>query len=375
MPNNGIRIYTENGKGIDVRNDLYRFFGVSPRRNGYDIGYICTNEHGKINKWAKYKPEAAGSASKLTLQQRKSNNFGLRPARVYNTCHAFEDAVAAGELDAEWRYIAPGAGYFKRAGDFDGYDHGAVCPFGTLSEQTMYLTGDASGTVELAGDDLPTTKDDATWLTMDDFENVDYPLKDWYFGVCLYNRKEKRFITATQPIPVGQSQTTDIDIGFVPTAHEGNYEAYTFLCEGRVNAGGVTDGNTRTVGLSGAAVTVKLLALSNLYGIEAKCWFRSAASNVVEYSISITNRAGTSRTLPNLSILLAKDSQGTDSVTFHSFGSVTIGSMETWHQSGMKSLEGYGSNPASVFGYFTLHTSGSELAGLAWWPMDEDVVE
>ena len=36
--------------------DPYLVLGVRKRKSGYNINYICSNLHGRINKWAKYKP-------------------------------------------------------------------------------------------------------------------------------------------------------------------------------------------------------------------------------------------------------------------------------------------------------------------------------
>ena len=50
MPNNGTRIYTEVRDGVkygvDVRSDVYKVLGIAPRKNGFDIGYACSNLHG-----------------------------------------------------------------------------------------------------------------------------------------------------------------------------------------------------------------------------------------------------------------------------------------------------------------------------------------
>lgn len=93
-----------------------------------DWGYLCSNAHGCTNKWAKYKPEAIGTQADLTLEQRKANNFGLDPV----------GALASDGYTynlAEWRYIAPGSGHWKRLGDFIDYLHTAKPPVYILSDE------------------------------------------------------------------------------------------------------------------------------------------------------------------------------------------------------------------------------------------------
>ena len=38
--------------------DPYRVLGVGQYNGWWDIGYICSNEHGRINMWSRYKPVA-----------------------------------------------------------------------------------------------------------------------------------------------------------------------------------------------------------------------------------------------------------------------------------------------------------------------------
>lgn len=97
--------------------DAYRVLGVARRKFGYDEGYICSNMHGKINKWAMYKPVKYDSPGELTAEQRRSVLYGLvRPLILtanYNT-------------DSDWSYNPPASTDWARLLDFDGYHHGAT---------------------------------------------------------------------------------------------------------------------------------------------------------------------------------------------------------------------------------------------------------
>ncbi len=41
---------------VDLRRDIYSVLGLSPYQGGYSLVYAAGNTHGKINKWAKFKP-------------------------------------------------------------------------------------------------------------------------------------------------------------------------------------------------------------------------------------------------------------------------------------------------------------------------------
>lgn len=118
MPNNGTRIYTENGKGIDPRADVYKVLGITRRRNGYDLGYACTNTHGKINPMAKRKPYAFGSRYGYTDEDAKKNNWGMKPVPV-----KLDISRDGRVLAPEWgQWNAPVAWKnWSRIADFNGY--------------------------------------------------------------------------------------------------------------------------------------------------------------------------------------------------------------------------------------------------------------
>lgn len=112
--------------------NVYDVLGVLPRTNGYDIGYICTNQHGKTNKWAKYKPEAIGGPAPLTEAQRKSNNYGITPS-IDTAFGGVSDNAANAKLLSEitYNYTPPSATHWHRLTDWAGYEHLVTAPHGT----------------------------------------------------------------------------------------------------------------------------------------------------------------------------------------------------------------------------------------------------
>lgn len=85
--------------GIDA--DIAPVLGVG----SYDLGYLCSNAHGKINKWSYIKPKEANTPD--------FNNANL-PGLIYDS------------VNKTIVYDAPKTWY--RALDFDGYDHNAKPP-------------------------------------------------------------------------------------------------------------------------------------------------------------------------------------------------------------------------------------------------------
>ena len=51
MNNNGII-----SAPIGLQPDVYGVLGLVKTGTYYDVGYVCSNEHGRTNKWARYKP-------------------------------------------------------------------------------------------------------------------------------------------------------------------------------------------------------------------------------------------------------------------------------------------------------------------------------
>lgn len=105
--------------------EVYNVLGVTPVGMP-DVGYICSNQHGRINKWSKVKPIRYDTPRALQETEFKGswadNNQGIY--------YGLEASTEAGRLiqlhDATWNYLAPRPGTdWCRLTDFDGYDHQA----------------------------------------------------------------------------------------------------------------------------------------------------------------------------------------------------------------------------------------------------------
>lgn len=102
--------------------DPYQVLGVGIYGGGYDIGYICSNKHGKINKWAKYKPVRYNVITTESLKEwyrAQTGDCGLEFSKTdylsdYKSGNAFAYKPPTGGDAAPFRLL-----------DFEGYDHKA----------------------------------------------------------------------------------------------------------------------------------------------------------------------------------------------------------------------------------------------------------
>lgn len=157
MAHDGNRIYSEtkNGikHGIDVTEDVGAVLGVASN----DVGYMCSNRHGKIKPWARFKPVEAPLAGwdvhkryeqrmvGGVLQWVEVTSGGIAGYRgASGDCGLSVTAIGtvnlAGSADAQWKYEPPRTYY--RLSDFDGYYHNALPPYRGIT-----VTGDIVTTI------------------------------------------------------------------------------------------------------------------------------------------------------------------------------------------------------------------------------------
>lgn len=132
--------------------DPYTCMGVGATANGYDLGYICSNSHGKINWRSLYKPVKSSKISELTDSDYFNLNFGYT-IPVYGTYSAMKNGITNG-----WTYNPPTGGDSSpyRLTDFNRYNHKATAPF------NLELI---SGNPNLGGQCTISCPTDIMWLT------------------------------------------------------------------------------------------------------------------------------------------------------------------------------------------------------------------
>lgn len=104
--------------------DVLAVLGITHTADTGKFSYICSNIHGKINKWARHKPVRYQSTSHLTEAQFDEVNYGLAVSTTRYT-----DPITAATTEA-YVYQPPtgGASSPYRIGDFDKYLHSALAP-------------------------------------------------------------------------------------------------------------------------------------------------------------------------------------------------------------------------------------------------------
>ena len=111
---------------VSLHADVYPVLGLTKTGTYYDTGWVCSNSHGKINKWSKRKPIRYAQPGELTDAQFKGtyadNNQG-----IYYGMKVASEAGRLGQLHtASWEYLPPRPGTdWCRLTDFVGYDHNA----------------------------------------------------------------------------------------------------------------------------------------------------------------------------------------------------------------------------------------------------------
>lgn len=330
--------------------------------NNHDIGTLCCSA--KINMWAKYKPERTGNYEDLTLDQRKQNNFGLRPGAVYSGKTAFINAVKDGSFASGWIYDHVTASDYQRENDFDGYNHNALCPFGSMQEFTGILYQDTFRDLLVpceAPQAIEPRGDDQGMLSISDFDSYGsggMVYKDCYFGILLYSAARQFMATADSPI--GQTNDWQVNFGWINPSHKGSYTGIPFLSTTPFAVGGVEPSGTKICDIGQSGVAVHLISETELYSISLEVYYPNADSNVCEYHISISNNTGTQHTFGNLEIFVARDQNGTNTTRLVQFGNVTVAAGGSFERSGSVNMsQGWEYYQWFRFGY-TGHTGDWE---------------
>ena len=130
---------------VSLHADIYPVLGITKSGTYYDTGYACGNSHGRINKWAKYKPVRVGIPEEITDEQRTSANHGLSAVEVADIVKAQGGTLVALPATAAWSYAAPRPGTdWCRITDFIGYNHAARVPVSGFADIEIYSDQTAS---------------------------------------------------------------------------------------------------------------------------------------------------------------------------------------------------------------------------------------
>lgn len=157
---------------INLASDVYSVLVISPQNGVYDVGYACSNKHGKINRFSFKKPMRIGVLYTQTDLQFEANHCGM------TAVEALISGTPPKLVCQPWTYDAPTGGSSSpyRLADFNGYNHNAVAPIRLQQTEITYnKSSDISGLNVYANFAV---KDDATgeFIRYGDTENVEISL-------------------------------------------------------------------------------------------------------------------------------------------------------------------------------------------------------
>lgn len=197
--------------------------GLTIGSGSRNVGYLCSNKHGLINPWAKYKPVKQNwSDHREGYWKAMDGQCGYK-ITVYTSIGTTTSGFIKDLIDEtnKWEYDPPiGNTTPFRLLDFDGYNHNSENPVGEISGNTIYV--DSSGACTIQYDKI-IVKDDN--LQPSDIIVDDIALSEWYLGVILI--KGNTYLVATSTDKMGSS---DYSIKLTEMSGKiGEYTAYPFL--------------------------------------------------------------------------------------------------------------------------------------------------
>ena len=325
--------------------------------NSYDVGTLCMSL--KINKWAKFKPLNIDQQHDISLLQRASANHGLTPPKFYiNSKTDLVNGLKAGT--SGWIYTRPTASCMKRITDFDGYDHNARSPFGSLAGPIDRIILQNTDLVIPASE--PIYAEDGSTLVLGDFNNIDYPIKDWYFSILLYNAS--RYWIASAEHNLSQSGGGDWQVNFGKTinsaSYAGKYTAMPFLSSHKWVVGAADPSTFKACAIENNGVVVNLKSASSQYIIEAECYYPTPGSNYLSYSLSIRNNTSTAHTFNTVVLEVASSEAGANPYSLKSFGNITVQANSVWSSGSRPQtvLVPYNGDASTFYRFYGLHYAG-----------------
>ena len=125
--------------------EVYSLLGVAKQGTYYDVGYICSNAHGKINQWSKHKPVKNSKVSELSESDfaTPEKNYGLKivDSSGKELTTALDTNIANIKSLNTYDYKLDSPTSVFRLTDFNEYYHNAT-PF-------VFYNGDAAESVNL----------------------------------------------------------------------------------------------------------------------------------------------------------------------------------------------------------------------------------
>lgn len=303
--------------------ELYTELGVGKTNGRYDVSYLCSNEHGKINKWAKHKPERIDSPVPINDEQRKYNNFGLSPTVVYTSVNDAIEAAKNGYLGG-WAYDAPRPGEdYARMSDFDGYIHNSPSPFGYLKDPTEIVLQKTGSTEMMLPILIPNPFGE--FIVVSDFSGGASPYKQWYPGIVMYNQRKTIWATGTATFEEsGSGSAWNIDLGTVTQSDIGTYTAVLFISSKLIPKGSYI--NDPRIIFTGDRASVIVEEYVSPYSISITAQYKLNSLGGVLCNVTLTcwNNTPTAAVFHGLYLRAAKDYAGTSAQNVGTIGDIDV---------------------------------------------------
>lgn len=173
--------------------EVYSLIGAGSYNGYWDVGYLCSNNHGKINMFSRYKPVRLDSVSVNLCENNayKGDDGQCGISFVGAVTNNYRDVVNNVTNDGNngWAYNSPGIGITKpyRLTDFVGYVHNALPPFHGFSVPAKVAERDTlNATVAYS---VSTVPPDGSYkpgnLSMGEITYEEKPLDQWHLGIVV----------------------------------------------------------------------------------------------------------------------------------------------------------------------------------------------
>lgn len=287
---------------------LYKTLGITGQSRT-SLASLCSNEHGKINMWAKYKPQNVSSAKPLTEAQRKAANFGLRPTNVFSSVQNLIDSFN-NEVENRFTYEGvPRKGADRvRLSDFDGYNHAAAAPWWLMdAEIDVEVPEDGELNLQLT---LRQPADDSASVRFRDMLMSGENFAQWYPGVIVFYDYGDAYDIYVMTSDKTVEQTTGncvLDFGTTVLGYAGNYTVIPIVAQSKI-APRDSDIEVSVMQIGEAS----LLTLTDWQPPQSMSVNAYFYANSLDMGVELTleNRGETSFTFEGLKILVAEDITG-----------------------------------------------------------------
>lgn len=283
---------------VGIDSDIAPVLGVG----SYDLGYLCSNAHGKINKWAKYKPVRRPWMDERSEYWKADDGGCGITLPVYTapgtlTSGFLKDLFAG----ATWPYSPPTGGDASpfRALDFNGYNHKAIMPFSATLPDKVYL--DSNNSFQVQVEQTTVASDN---IALSDFAAKGISFKDMYAGIGLLKGSTYLLATATTKL------VNDATIRVTNmSGYTGQWKIAVFMSSVTMTIGGSMQSGV-FIPLPITPKNMTIYPQGSLQMVEGFGTWTSTNAQI-KYNYIVTNNGSSSVTVSGIKLILVRAKFGT----------------------------------------------------------------